>query len=38
MENSYIPKTDLLLGVVADSCVLNMIKECIHQIVGKKQQ
>lgn len=30
MENNYIPKTDFLLGEVADSSALNVIKECIH--------
>jgi hypothetical protein len=35
LKNSYMPKTDFLIGEAADPCVLNMIKECIHQIVGK---
>lgn len=38
MENSYMPETDFLPGQVADSFALNTIKECIHQIVTKKQQ
>lgn len=38
MENNYTPKTVFAPRKSADSCTLNMIKECVHQVVAKNQQ
>lgn len=36
-ENGYMPETVFAPGETADPNVLNVIKECVHQVVTKKQ-
>jgi hypothetical protein len=36
MENSYTPKTDFAPDEMANLYALNVIKECVHQVVNEK--